>query len=89
MSIKPKYSNTDDNAKERYESTFFIWDERDDQVAIEATQHPEDVVWPRQVLRIIGPAQVTPPATLMKVQEFSSWRQSLDAAGFDFDVRFK
>jgi hypothetical protein len=89
MSIKPKYSSGDSGADKRHESTFLIWDEKDDQIAIEATQNPEEVVWPRQILRIVGPTQVSPPGTLMTAREFASWRESLDAAGFDFDLRFK
>jgi hypothetical protein len=85
MSIKPKFFNSD----ERCETTFFLWDEQDGTVAVEATQRPQDVVWPRQVLRVVGPSAVTPPKTPMTGQEFTSWRQALDAAGFDFDVRSK
>jgi len=89
MSIKPKHTSTDSDAAAMCETTFFIWDEKDNQVALEATQHPEQVVWPRQILRIVGPSPVSPPAMLMTAQAFASWRESLDAAGFDFDVRFK
>ena len=89
MSTRPKYSSTDGHAAERCETTFFIWDEKDGKVAVEATEHPEFVAWPRQVLRVTGANPVTPPLTLMTAQEFAAWRESLDAAGFDFDVRFK
>jgi hypothetical protein len=89
MSIKPKHSRTDSDAAAMCETTFFIWDEKDNHVAIEATQHPEEVAWPRQVLRVIGPSPVPAPQSPMSAAEYAAWQQALDSAGFDLDVRFK
>ena len=46
MSIKPKYTGTDSDDSELIQTTFFLWDDKEGQVVMAATQPDKDIAWP-------------------------------------------